>query len=65
MKPLSELRREFLQIAGTSIGAALLPCTAAGRQRTSSASSGDNAKGDHTIHIATNPIEIAPDGFTF
>jgi FtsP/CotA-like multicopper oxidase with cupredoxin domain len=61
MKRLSESRREFLQIAGMTMGAALLPCTAAGRQQTTSASSGDNGKGDYTIRIATNPIEIAPD----
>jgi FtsP/CotA-like multicopper oxidase with cupredoxin domain len=61
VKRFSESRREFLQIAGTTMGAALLPCAAAGRRQTTSASSGDNAKGDFTIHIATNPIEIAPD----
>jgi FtsP/CotA-like multicopper oxidase with cupredoxin domain len=61
MKHPAESRREFLQIAATAMGAALLPCTAVGRQQTTSASASDNAKADYTIHIATNPIEIAPE----
>ena len=51
MTETTRSRRSFLKISTLAAGAALLPRTAYPQ---------DAARPDYTVHIQTNPIEIAP-----
>ena len=67
MKRLTESRRDFLKAAGTTVGAALVSpygaiCESNARVQRSESQSGQRESDlpEHTLHIGTSPIEIAP-----
>jgi FtsP/CotA-like multicopper oxidase with cupredoxin domain len=65
MKRLAPSRRDFLRTAGTMVGAAFLsPSVALGhtaaQPNASSAGTRESSPPEHTLHIRTSPIEIAP-----
>ncbi|HYW37003.1 MAG TPA: multicopper oxidase domain-containing protein [Terriglobales bacterium] len=66
MKELSESRRRFLKAAGLAAGAVLLPRNIAAESgipsqgSDSPAASSESNSADHTLHIKTSPVEIAP-----